>query len=393
MKIIFVGYAVSEDAAETLSGISVAGNKMQLNVLKYIGVEFEQVFSTTVFPVSSFPNDKKIYYEKKIDHIVGDVFSTRISFINLPGIKQLNQIVGNYRQIKKIIDMNPDSMLLTFNMYPQIGIPAVWIKKKYGNKIACILADLPIDDDYGRRGIKKLIRELFNEITRRNIREIDKAIVLNKVAWERYCPQAECLVVEGGVDVQNDEEKDEDVVFLKEPSRKNLLYCGSLNEYSGIRELVDAMEFVDSNEVELDIYGDGKLREYVQKNTNLNVHYCGVVRNTEILKKQYEAWALVNPRPIDDKIAQVTFPSKIFEYLNSGTPVITTRLNGFTHEYDDVCIFIESCDPRGIADCINRICGYDYELLRDIGKRARQFVREKKNWKSQTKRIAEFIKN
>ena len=34
MKIVFLGYAVSECDAETLSGVSVAGNKMQLNILR-----------------------------------------------------------------------------------------------------------------------------------------------------------------------------------------------------------------------------------------------------------------------------------------------------------------------------------------------------------------------
>ena len=133
MNIIFVGYAVDEDIAETLSGISVAGNKMQLNVLKYIEPEFERILSTTIYPVSSFPNDGHLYYKKKNNHVVGGVYSVRIPFINISGIKQLCQIINNFRELKKMIKKYPDAMLFAFNMYPQVGLPCMWIKKKYGN--------------------------------------------------------------------------------------------------------------------------------------------------------------------------------------------------------------------------------------------------------------------
>ena len=47
-------------------------------------------------------------------------------------------------------------------------------------------------------------------------------------------------------------------------------------------------------------------------------------------------------RVVNDPIAQVTFPSKTFEYLLSGTPVLSTRLNGYTHEYDEAIVDIIS---------------------------------------------------
>ena len=391
MDIIFIGYAVNDRIAEKLTGISIAGNKMQLDVLKYMEPAFENVFSTTIYPVSSFPKDHKLYYPKNKDVVVGNIQSIRVPFINITGIKQICQIINNYLEIKKLAKKSPDALLFTFNMYPQVGLPAVWIKKRYGNKIACLLADLPIDDNYNRSGIKKKIWDHYFHKTESFIKQIDKAIVLNKHAWELYCPGSECLVMDGGMDCNEDSSStpDSEGYF---PERKNLLYGGSLNEYSGIRELVEAMSYVDDESVELDIYGNGNLKDYIISHQNDRIHYKGVVKNSEMLELQKKAWVLVNPRPIDDRIAMVTFPSKIFEYLNSGTPVITTKLNGFSEEYLDKCFFSETNDPVKLAECINRVASLDQDDLREIAVKARNFIREKKNWKTQTQRIVDFLK-
>ena len=203
MDVVFVGHAVPERLAGELSGISIAGNKMQLNIIKYLAPNVEHFFSTTVYPISSYKNDGHIVYKREEIELFESVTTIRVPFINLFYIKQVCQIIANYWELKKIVKKYPNTILFTFNMYPQIGLPSVLIKKKYGNKIVCLLADLPIDDDYGRKGISKIIHRRFNKMTERYIRQVDKAIVLNKLAWELYAPQAEYIVIDGGIDIDH----------------------------------------------------------------------------------------------------------------------------------------------------------------------------------------------
>ena len=60
----------------------------------------------------------------------------------------------------------------------------------------------------------------------------------------------------------------------------------------------------------------------------------------------------------------VTFPSKIFEYMLSGTPVITTRLNGFNSEYYDTMYFVEDNTVNELVTGIKMVLSQTPEQLR-----------------------------
>ena len=109
------------------------------------------------------------------------------------------------------------------------------------------------------------------------------------------------------------------------------------------------------------------------------------------MQKQREAWLLINPRKTDDLIAKVTFPSKTFEYMLSGTPVLTTRLNGYSDEYMDKLFFMETDSAEDIAKSIILIAQKEEYELREITKRAHTFICETRVWKTQAKKIVNFI--
>ncbi len=390
VDIIFLGYCVNKETAEKLSGISIAGNKMQLGVLRHMRQYVRNLDITTIYPVAAFPVDKKIIYRQAEIKLSDNIRAKRVSFLNIPLFKQISQILSHYKAVKGIARKNRNAIILTFNMYPQVGLPAVWTKKKYGNKIVTLLADLPIDDNYARHGIGKWIFRLFNVMTVKLLGQIDGAIVLNQKAWELYTPQARCLVMEGGYDDQGCNET-EYTIENKAKLRKNIVYSGSLNEYSGIRELIEAMQYVNDMDIKLDIYGDGHLKEYVRSKCSDRIQYYGSIPNKEMMKVQQDAWALINPRAVDDPIAKVTFPSKIFEYLTSGSPVISTRLNGFLKEYEGLLIFAESNKPQEIARCINVMAEQPYNNMLDMAGKAKKFIIENKSWAVQVENMINFI--
>ena len=94
---------------------------------------------------------------------------------------------------------------------------------------------------------------------------------------------------------------------------------------------------------------------------------------------------------MEDPIARVTFPSKIFEYMISGTPVLTTKLNGFTEEYYDKMFFVDENSPSVLAEKISELAKMDGKELQIKAAEARKFVMEKKNWQCQTEKIYRFL--
>lgn len=388
MKIVFLGYAVNAMEAEGLSGVSIAGNKMQLNVLselsKYDDLDIKIL---TIYPVAAWPRDKRLFYNGEREELVENVFTWRVNFLNLPILKQIWQTISLFWSASRLVDK--ETLVFTFNMFPQVGIPAVLLKKFYGCKMCSLLADLPIDDNtFNKSYVRKMFRKLFDWLTRKAIRKCDKLVVLNKHAALEFAPGIPYIVVEGGV-AEKDIRPFPNIV----KNRKVIVYSGALTEYSGILQLIEAMKYVDDPDVTLEIYGGGYLKEEVVKRVeqSSNIRYMGRVSNSEMLKIQEQAWLLVNPRLVDDPISKVTFPSKLFEYMLSGTPVLTTKFNGLSNEYFSKLFIIENEPPTDIAININKILNKTQEECDEISKAAYFFIINSKMWAYQVQKIIKFI--
>lgn len=386
MKILFLGYAVNDRLQGTLSGISVAGNKMQVNILKELGRrEDVEVESITVLPLASFPREKRIFVNKETINVVEGVDSVVVPYINIPLIKQLSQTISVYRQAKRMV--TEDTVVFSFNLFPQVGIPLMRLKKK-GYKNCALIADLPIDDNKNRNPIRKFFRHIFEKKTIKALKACDKLIVLNKHALDYFKLNTPYIVVEGGVD--SDLKSDIDKVVSIES--RNIVYSGALSEYSGIRTLVESMKYV-SEGIVLQIYGGGYLTEEIKSiaKERSNIEYMGSVTNSEMLEIQKKAYCLVNPRPTTDLIAQVTFPSKMFEYMMSGRPVITSKLNGLNNEYLDHLFVFNEETPQAFAEKINEVFELPEKEIVELAIGAKNFIEKKKNWKVQVDRIIEFL--
>lgn len=388
LNILFLGYAVSLEEMELLSGASVAGNKMQVSVLEELAALSDvNLRILTILPIAPFPKDRKIYVKRKEFYINDNLKSIRVAFCNIPIVKQLWQIVSLYLSAKKVIE--DDTVILTFNLYPQIGIPLKWIEKKYKCKAFTLLADLPIDDNLSKKNrIRNIFRRYYNKLTEHAIADSEALIVLNQHAIEKYAPKAKFIVVEGGI------KKTDVPKFSYCPKkRKNIIYSGALTEYSGILRLIEAMDYVRDKSVCLEIYGDGPQREYVNSLVaeKENVKYYGKISNEEIVRKQKDAFLLINPRIINHPISKVTFPSKIFEYMLSGTAVLSTELNGFSTELKSN-IFTMKDDSFNMAKQIDLIAKLPETVLEEKARAAYDFITNEKNWNVQVEKIYNFMK-
>lgn len=387
-KILYIGYAIPKDMVGSVPGASVAGNKMQLNVIKELANAF-RLHCISIFPIAAFPRGKDMVVKAKTITLCLDIDTNVPFMVNLPIIKNFSACIHTYLTARKVVKREGVKRILTFNMFPYTAWPALRLKKKYGCEVISLIADLPIDDNVGTKGVKKHLRKWFDNYTKKAITLCDKVIVLNEEASREFAPGIPHIVIEGGVDV---EEIGEYIPLKKK--RKNILYAGSLQEHNGISTIIEAMELLGPDTgMELDIYGDGELLEYVKKKATLlrNVNYCGIVGNEEIMRLQREAWLLVNPRDVNNKISKVTFPSKTFEYLLSGTPVLTTNLNGYSEEYTENMFVVNFGTPEAFAEQLKRIDKLTDQQMENVGYKAREMIVHNKNWKVQGKKIADWI--
>lgn len=387
MEILFIGYAVNWDNQLEYSGISIAGNKMQVNLLKQLGRREDiDLKCISISPVASFPKERRLFLKGKTINIVENVNSHAIGFCNLPLIKQITQTIGVYRCARKLVDDN--TIVVAFNMFPQTGLPLLKLKKKIGCKIVAILADPPIDYNNTQNFVKKFFREKYDKTAEKALKSCENIIVLNEFAAKKYAPKASYIVIEGGIDIDQIVPENNSL-----PVKKNIVYSGALSEYSGILMLMKAMKYVNPDVV-LEIYGSGPLLKKIKaiEKDCSNIQYMGNVSNEQMLKIQQEAYLLINPRPTKDKISQLTFPSKMFEYMLSNRPVLTTKLNGLSEDFLSRLFIIEEESPHGFADAINAAFNKPYDELLNRAKEAREFVIKEKNWEKQVNRIIKYIR-
>lgn len=384
MKVVFLGYAV-DNSLKNYSGMSVAGNQMQLNIIENMS-KFVDVEVISIPPYSPDLRLSSLLIKKEKGVLFNRVPFTYIGFVNIPVLKQFIQTLKIVYLLSKL-DRN--QKIITFNLFPQIGVPFLIFKNRFD--FYPYIADVPIDDSIKRGKISKLFRFFFDKITRHSLSSADNLIVINEKIITHYGLKSDYLVIEGGV---NENRHFECVSDLKVHAKKHIVYTGTLNEYSGITNLISAMDLIKNKfDYILDIYGSGELEKDIieQSIKNENIMYHGRVGHEKIKCIQANAYLLVNPRSIEDEIANLTFPSKIFEYMLSGRPILSTKISGLSNDYLGHIFLAKSNSPKDLATKIDEISMYTLLQLSDIGSNTRKFALENKNWQVQVGKIIDFI--
>lgn len=388
MKILFLGSVTNELEIETLSGKSIAGNKMQLNVLRglnqYKDVELS-VIST--LSIASFPKDK-LYQRYTKSQLDTNLYAKQVPFINIPIIKQVSQTFSIFVFTFIHLLSNKDSVIFSFNIFPQQGLALYLNSLIFKCRTVTLLADLPIDDVVNRNFLWKFLRLIFDSLTKKLINKVDKLIVLNRNVIEYYSYKKRFIVIDGAINKNDFTGKE----LLKEKNVKNVVYSGALVEYNGIRELIESFIGLE-NEITLDIYGNGYLQNEVKKlsDINKNIFYHGSVSNEEMRHIQRKAWLLINPRNSSDLITKLTFPSKLLEYMASGTAVVSTIVPGMDQIYYSLLYILESNNPEEIRHMIRKLYNLSEHELYKKGEQAKEYVLMNKAWVVVNEEIYKFV--
>ena len=100
---------------------------------------------------------------------------------------------------------------------------------------------------------------------------------------------------------------------------------------------------------------------------------------------------LISTRDPSEPASKYCFPSKLFEYMVSGNPVLSTRIGGIPEEYEPYLIYMEDISVDGIRDAILKVAQMPFEERITFGDAAREFVLQKKNATKQAQKIQAFL--
>lgn len=383
--VFFVGYIGLEDYCGN-SNCSYAGLKLQEEYITHLtlsGITIQKVFCFVEVP--SFPHSKHLFIQNKKFKKNGIQYEC-VPYINIWGLRELTSVFNLKKRIKRITS---EGFFFTYNYNFEIAKSLRIISP---DRICCIMADLPIFEKKSSL-LTNWIHNQQMKLTFNYIAELKIVIILNENE-KLYFPnlQTQFLLLEGAVDKQIIQEA------ISKTHNKNfsirtpfvIVYTGAITKYCGIDRLIEACRQLSQHYViELHVYGrEAKRKDFFSQQSFVEFH--GFVTHEEASMAQFNANLVVNPRIIHNMISQTTFPSKLFEYILSGTPVLITKIDGIPNEYFN---YVFSCDDdyNSIAYAIENIMHMDPEMLRTNILSSQEFLYKEKNWDHQIARLVEFL--
>lgn len=278
--------------------------------------------------------------------------------------------------------------VLIYSMHSPFLAAAKEIKDRYPDTVvAIIVPDLPQYMSV-QRGIKKFLKERDMEKIDRLMACVDKYVLYTKYMADYFhLDVGKWTVLEGLMDVSKIVPND----LPKDRIRPICMYAGRLDVRYAIDKLIEAFGLVP--EADLQLYGSpsdaANLKSLIDRYEN--VKYMGTLSQDEVFQKMREVDLLLNPRPTNIELSKYSCPSKTFEYMASGTPVLMTKLPGLPEEYYPYLYFFDDETVEGFSIRIREVLNQGSDELREKGRQAQQFLVEQKGAIKQVGRIVDFV--
>lgn len=343
--------------------------------------------------IATFPGGNRLFLPQRKDALTAKITAQVIPAINLPGIKQCNHARGAEKLLRKWLCENAtqqEKCVLVYGLYPDVVMRLQRMCVKYGCRIFAVITDIPATM-FTYTKSRNLLKRIFGGAYRKRAVAVqdrfDGYVYLTEAMQAQIAPEKPFVVVEAIADVS--------VFDGIESSRKAVLpaimYAGALYKKYGVDLILESFEKVETD-CELWLFGSGDYEAEICKKMQEDprIKFFGRVPREEILRKEKEASLLLNIRNAEDEYTKYSFPSKMIEYMLSGTPVLTTKLPGIPDEYNAYCYTTSARNAASIAQQIDSI--FASENAEGMGARARQFVVERKNSSVQARRIVDFLK-
>lgn len=171
-----------------------------------------------------------------------------------------------------------------------------------------------------------------------------------------------------------------------------IMYVGNLESYQGIDLLLESFRYVTKreNEVHLVIIGGSEtdIQRYNDKSKQLgisdNVHFIGQKPISQLNFYLRQADIVVSPRTKGQNT-----PMKIYSYLDSGRPIVATRMPTHTQVLDDQIALLVPPEPNAMADGIIKLL-QDDTLSTNLAWQAKERVQKEFSYEAFRRKLLTF---
>lgn len=400
MKILYLGSMMSAKMADEITlqsriKPSTAPVNFQRNLLKgFIGKPAELDIHS-IPPVAMFPGSKLIAWGRRKEQYFGTLEGRFIPIINLPILKQLTTCTSTFFCVLAWCIRNAgekEKCVLVYGQNVFSALPQTLLCRVFGVKSCNIITD-PINYVSSFDAMpkwKKCLLRLQWSMMEGIKRCYSSFVLLTEAMITDYVTDNKPYILLEGIGDTAIFDQTPDCGKAEPPV---IMYAGALTEGFGIQKYLEAIPQMKQRAQYWFFGAGGDCEKSIieAEKENPQIRFWGKVVWEELLRHMKEASVLVSVKPLDQFHTRYQFPSKIMEYMASGTPTASTRVEGIPAEYFDYIYPIEGVDAQSIASSLDRILELSPVDRQNKGREARRFIEEKKNCYVQAERILNLL--
>jgi glycosyltransferase involved in cell wall biosynthesis len=298
-----------------------------------------------ISPSLSAPSGKRIFRGEKFQ-IDSLVLLFKTGLLSFKIVNFLTSLMFTILQIIRLHSEKKISVIFIYNPTLQAGVPGI---------IAGKLFKIPIIIDY----CDTTDSEVFHGFTRKFLSKIERIIVNNSDGLilvsstfrDLINPELPHLLIRGFTKI----EPDNSSFGRGKNDMVKILYSGRLDKIRGIDLFIASARLVKHTNCEFWVTGKGPLTEMVTDfaNSYKNIKYWGFVSDNQLKSILNEVDIVINPQRMSYQFSKYCFPSKMFEYLNSGKVVISTEISDVEEAFKDLFFLTTKDTPEELAKIID----------------------------------------
>jgi glycosyltransferase involved in cell wall biosynthesis len=395
VALAFVGAIVPENPAFQTAAFSRAGQIYQremLEGLRRAGLPASEIVS--IIPIPSYPRSDRLWIGPCREEIIEDTEVRLLPFLNVSPVKQI--MIGFCTVIELIRwgwrnRRAPSRVVFTYNLTVPPGFFTLLGAKLIGAKAVVALCDIDVP---GQTVPFSLPWRVNYWIQRKLIPHFDGHVVAADAIADDFLANRQYVRVEGGIAEQRVSSTRDPIKPERPPNHSfRVGFAGRIDETNGIPTLLEAFSLLEGDQYRLCVAGAGPLEQQVRDaaSKDSRIEYKGLIPLDQVLALYSSSDVLINMRITNSRNTRYFFPSKMIEYLASGTPVISTCTGHVEKEFGDFVYLLRDETAKGLAEIIRHVAGLDPEVREKLGQRAREYMAMHKTWDSQAKKVAQFV--
>jgi glycosyltransferase involved in cell wall biosynthesis len=278
--------------------------------------------------------------------------------------------------------------VLVYSMRSAPMATACYIKKEIPTaEIYLIVTDLPQFMDLGQSRLKAVLKKI-DGISIKKMQNCFDGFILyaKKMAEYLHISDEKWMLMEGSYD-------NKDIAEINFADKKKaVMYSGTLDNQYGIPMLLDAFMEIDDSDAELWLTGGGNAEAYIKECASKDdrIKFYGFLPSrNDVLRLQQQASLLVNMRLPSEPASAYCFPSKLFEYMATGVPVMSFKLEGIPEEYYPYLIMVEDESKVALKEAIEKSLTMKDKGV--YGAKAKEFIYTFKSKENQCRHIVDWI--